>query len=143
MALSTFDKCVYFFSFRRSAVASLRGTSTVSDVTAYGVASVYTPPANRRRGYAQHMMRLVHWLLRPRSPTVDATFPVEWGAPPDTSMLQKLGMANATFSVLYSDVGRDFYQNANTATRPYPDITSRRIRKIHCHSESTTMKQPQ
>ncbi|TRM65148.1 hypothetical protein BD626DRAFT_567085 [Schizophyllum amplum] len=32
-------------------------------VTCYGIASVFTPDRNRRKGYAKHMMHLLHWVL--------------------------------------------------------------------------------
>lgn len=75
------------------------------EVTAYGIASVFTPLEKRRCGYAQHMMRLLHWVLAPRS-TLSADFPDAWGAPPAAPD----GFGNAQFSVLYSDVGPDFYR---------------------------------
>ncbi|OSD08107.1 hypothetical protein PYCCODRAFT_386283 [Trametes coccinea BRFM310] len=100
-------------TFRRTAVVAKRAKEVdareVREVTAYGVASVYTPPAKRGKGYARHMMRLVHWVLAPRS-ALPAEFPAEWGAPPDIDVLRVLGVANAQFSVLYSDVGHAFYQ---------------------------------
>ena len=55
------------------------------------------------------MMRLLHWVLAPRS-DLPPTFPKEWGAPPDEKMLQSLGVANAQFSALYSDIGAEFYR---------------------------------
>ena len=59
-------------------------------------------------------MRLLHWVLAPCTvPALPRTFPPEWGAPPDTATLAALaalGVANAGFSVLYSDVGRAFYR---------------------------------
>ncbi|KAI0711178.1 hypothetical protein C8T65DRAFT_739572 [Cerioporus squamosus] len=85
----------------------------VEEVTAYGVASVYTPPKHRKKGYARHMMRLLHWVLAPRS-ALPSTFPPDWGTAPDIEMLKSLGVANAQFSVLYSDVGRDFYRSCGT-----------------------------
>ncbi|KAI0372039.1 hypothetical protein BV20DRAFT_964740 [Pilatotrama ljubarskyi] len=101
-------------TFRRTAVVAKRAKEVdareVREVTAYGVASVYTPPRNRHKGYASHMMRLLHWVLAPRS-ALPPSFPAEWGAPPDVDMLRSLGAANAHFSVLYSDVGKRFYQS--------------------------------
>ncbi|RDX54608.1 hypothetical protein OH76DRAFT_1397971 [Lentinus brumalis] len=85
----------------------------VEEVTAYAITSVYTPPDNRKKGYGRHMLRLLHWVLAPRS-ALPSTFPSEWGAPPDIEMLKSVGVANAQFSVLYSDVGRDFYDWCGT-----------------------------
>jgi hypothetical protein len=70
---------------------------------AYGIASVLTPPQNRKHGYARHMMRLLHWLLA-RQDMLPPDFPVdEWGQPPERR--EDLGMGQGLFSVLYSDVG--------------------------------------
>ena len=44
------------YGFHRKVVAS---ASSFPDI-AYGVASVYTPPRHRERGYAKHLMRLSH-----------------------------------------------------------------------------------
>ncbi|KAI1798122.1 hypothetical protein LXA43DRAFT_9929 [Ganoderma leucocontextum] len=109
-------------TFRRTALVARREagstTSEVQDVTAYGVASVFTPSKNRKKGYARHMMRLLHWVLAPRS-ALPPTFPKEWGAPPDEKLIQFAGVANAQFSVLYSDIGSEFYRSCGL------DATSR------------------
>ncbi|KAI0764876.1 hypothetical protein C8Q74DRAFT_1318431 [Fomes fomentarius] len=119
-------------TFRRTAVVAKPSTDPISanvdveEVTAYGIASVFTPARNRKKGYARHMMRLLHWVLAPRSalqgpPNISSstrsstalTFPAEWGTPPDIALsLESLG--NAHFSVLYSDVGREFYRSCGT-----------------------------
>ncbi|KAH9919959.1 uncharacterized protein BXZ73DRAFT_104779 [Epithele typhae] len=104
-------------TYRRTATASRRSSSTAEDVTAYGVASVFTAPANRRKGYARHMMRLLHWVLAAPDALDRASFPAAWGAPPDPEVLRAAGVANGRFSVLYSDLGRDFYH----ACGPRPD----------------------
>ena len=64
------------------------------------------------------MMRLLHWVLASRS-ALPPTFSNEWGAPPDEQILQSAGVANAQFSVLYSDIGSDFYMSSGV------DATSR------------------
>ncbi|KAI0635259.1 hypothetical protein C8Q77DRAFT_1156572 [Trametes polyzona] len=101
-------------TYRRTAAIAKRAKEVdareVREVTAYGVASVFTPASKRGKGYARHMMRLLHWVLAPRSALPD--FPAEWGTAPDVDLLRSLGVANAQFSVLYSDVGRNFYQAA-------------------------------
>ncbi|TBU41719.1 hypothetical protein BD309DRAFT_964638 [Dichomitus squalens] len=109
-------------TFRRSALVSRQsgGSSApdVKEVTAYGVASVFTPAQKRGKGYARHMMRLLHWVLAPRS-ALSSTFPEEWGVPPDEKILESAGVGNAQFSVLYSDIGSDFYRSCGL------DATSR------------------
>ena len=69
------------------------------ETPSYGIASVFTPPAFRNKGYAKHMMRLLHYVLAPHS--VLPPFPEAWGAPPESK-------GHGRFSVLYSDVG-DLY----------------------------------
>lgn len=86
----------------------------MKQVTAYGIASVFTPPEKRRKGYAQHMLHLLHWVLAPRSALPD--FPEAWGSPPEVPT--ELGLLNAQFSVLYSDIGYVFYQSCGPAADP-------------------------
>lgn len=118
--------------FRRTAALAKPSTDPISpnvdvkEVTAYGIASVFTPARNRKKGYARHMMRLLHWVLAPRSAlqgppssssSTALTFPAEWGTPPDIALLESrvgVAVANAQFSVLYSDVGREFYRTCGT-----------------------------
>ncbi|KAH9942825.1 hypothetical protein B0H21DRAFT_749572 [Amylocystis lapponica] len=94
-------------TFRRPAIVAMTPQQGQSQqalgVIGYGIASVFTPPAKRRRGYAQHMMRLLHWVLAPRS-MLPVTFPAAWGEPPHATL------GDAQFSVLYSDVGGAFYR---------------------------------
>ena len=76
------------------------------EVTCYGIASVYTPPDQRGKGYGSHMMRLLHWVLAGRTEEYNLPeFPAEWGDPPDEVELAGEGF----FSVLYSDIGSEFY----------------------------------
>ncbi|THU97866.1 hypothetical protein K435DRAFT_661971 [Dendrothele bispora CBS 962.96] len=75
-------------------------------VYAYSIASVCTPPQHRGKGYAHHMMRLLHWILAPKSYLDPSMFPREWGSPP----MRMAGMPEGQFSVLYSDIG-DFYKD--------------------------------
>ncbi|KAI0944814.1 hypothetical protein AcW1_001660 [Taiwanofungus camphoratus] len=97
-------------TFRRTGVIKIRSQNMQApkliEATSYGIASVYTPPQKRRKGYAQHMMRLLHWVLAPRS-ALPAKFPSAWGSPP---LIRGLRVSNAQWSVLYSDVGEDFYR---------------------------------
>lgn len=94
-------------SYRRAAaIASPSDPEGTKQVIGYGIASVFTPPEKRRKGYAQHMMRLLHWVLAPRHAL--PPFPEAWGAPPEVP--PEFGVQNAQFSVLYSDVGKEFYR---------------------------------
>ena len=88
------------------------------EVIAYGIASVFCPPEYRRKGYASHMMRLLHHILSLSDSL--PPFPREWGAPPSRS--QGVG-GDARFSVLYSDIG-DFYRLCG----PAPDVSGWHIR---------------
>ncbi|KZT70495.1 hypothetical protein DAEQUDRAFT_737428 [Daedalea quercina L-15889] len=93
--------------FRRTAaMASPSDQSTAKQVIACGIASVFTPAEKRKKGYGHHMMRLLHWVLAPRSALPD--FPEAWGSPPDVPAA--LGLQSAQFSVLYSDIGKNFYR---------------------------------
>ncbi|KAK7683208.1 hypothetical protein QCA50_013881 [Cerrena zonata] len=98
-------------TFRRPAIvakATEKGPQ-VQDVIGYGIASVFTPETRRGKGYAKHMMRLLHWIISPPS-TVQ--FPSSWGAPPTSPI------GNASFSVLYSDVGPTFYSHCGPDNTP-------------------------
>ena len=79
------------------------------DIFGYGVASVYTPVAHRGKGYARHMMRLLHWVLAPES-SLPRVFPAEWGDPPP----RVSAVGDASFSVLFSYVGEGLYRQAGT-----------------------------
>ncbi|KAG1876637.1 hypothetical protein DFJ58DRAFT_182730 [Suillus subalutaceus] len=81
-------------------------SNSVHEATCYGVACVFTPPSKRRRGYANHMMSLLHWVNASR--TNLPKFPEAWGAPPE----EVADAGNGLFSVLYSDVGEEFYRSA-------------------------------
>ncbi|PCH44914.1 hypothetical protein WOLCODRAFT_133434 [Wolfiporia cocos MD-104 SS10] len=98
-------------TFRREAL--IARSSAVTEASAYGIASVFTPEEKRRRGYAQHMMRLLHWILAPRSSMPDK-FPAAWGGPPKAFV----HTGDARFSVIYSDVGSEFYR----ACGPSPSL---------------------
>ncbi|EAU93492.1 hypothetical protein CC1G_12156 [Coprinopsis cinerea okayama7 len=94
-------------TFRREVVIT-KGTGSNSSTetgVGYGIASVYTPPEKRKKGYRKHMMQLLHWvLLRPEALP---KFPQEWGAPPT----RHEGLGDGSVSVLYSVVGTRFYQS--------------------------------
>lgn len=90
--------------YRRKGLAKTPDANEAEEVFGYGVASVYTPPQNRGKGYARHMMSLLHWVLAPRADLPQ--FPQRWGPPPP----EVAGCGNARFSALYSDIGPDFYK---------------------------------
>jgi len=75
----------------------------------YGVAHVFTLPEHRRRGYAKHMMNLLHWVIAPQE-FLPREFPTEWGSRPQRVLCVPPG----AFSVLYSDVGSKFYRFCGT-----------------------------
>ncbi|KAF9462965.1 hypothetical protein BDZ94DRAFT_1219118 [Collybia nuda] len=73
-------------------------------VTCYAIASVFTPLENRKKGYAKHMMSLLHWVLAAEE--LLPAFPAEWGSPP--ARVQHAGAG--LFSALWSDIGKDVYR---------------------------------
>ena len=92
-----------------------------AEQVAYGVASVFTPERNRRKGYARHMMRLLHYILTDSQNL--PPFPTEWGAPPQIPE----GFGNAIASALYSDVG-PFYSACSPSTSSVPTQQSWNIK---------------
>ncbi|KAJ3780731.1 hypothetical protein GGU10DRAFT_321361 [Lentinula aff. detonsa] len=121
-------------TFRRSGLTSrMNHTSPKPDseplieqVECYGIASVFTPPQYRGKGYARLMMSLLHWALAGNklTPTGNIKFPFDiWGSPPAPP--KELGMGDATFSALWSDVG-DFYGKCSPDGA---DDDSNRLRK--------------
>lgn len=90
--------------FRREVFVSRTEPPTHGVETGYGIASVFTPPEKRGKGYAKHMMRLLHWVIA-KPDARPSKFPEAWGEPP----AKVEGFMNASLSVLYSDVGTDFY----------------------------------
>ncbi|KAG0694248.1 hypothetical protein DFH29DRAFT_815558 [Suillus ampliporus] len=80
--------------------------NSVHEASGYGVANVFTPPSKRGRGYARRMMSLLHWVNASR--TNLPKFPEAWGAPPE----EVADSGDGLFSVLYSDVGEEFYRLA-------------------------------
>ncbi|KAJ7674419.1 hypothetical protein B0H17DRAFT_1081941 [Mycena rosella] len=82
-------------------------------VTCYAIASVFTPPDNRGKGFARHMMRLLHWVIADEALLPASEFPAAWGAPP----LKLEGTRNGHSLALWSDVG-DFYSTCG----PVPGV---------------------
>ncbi|OCH93350.1 hypothetical protein OBBRIDRAFT_328171 [Obba rivulosa] len=97
---------------RTGVVANSQG---LTEVSCFGIASVYTPPDKGGRGYAGHMMRLLHWALAPRA-ALPAEFPAVWGPPPDVPSVP--GAGTGRFSALYSDIGEDFYRACGPTDQP-------------------------
>ncbi|KAG9314667.1 hypothetical protein JVU11DRAFT_5472 [Chiua virens] len=96
-------------TYKRHGLVRYPRSAEVQEVTCYGVASVFTPPHKRGKGYASHMMRLLHRVTAGRTSEYNLPeFPAEWGAPPPEVQEAGKGM----FSVLYSDVGEEFYKQA-------------------------------
>ncbi|KIO34684.1 hypothetical protein M407DRAFT_16646 [Tulasnella calospora MUT 4182] len=87
-------------TYRRNII--VKNDSGVKETAGYGIASVFTRPDFRGKGYASHMMRLLHWVLAPHELLPHFPHGI-WGSPPS----QALG--DAAVSVLYSDVG-GFYE---------------------------------
>ncbi|ESK97734.1 hypothetical protein Moror_17441 [Moniliophthora roreri MCA 2997] len=97
-------------TFRRSGLVAGKGSDIVEEVTCYGIASVFTPPQHRGRGYARHMMSLLHWVIASDEYLQSLRFPEHWGEPP----IRVPSFNNARFSALYSDVG-SFYEKCSPA----------------------------
>jgi hypothetical protein len=78
-------------------------------MTTYGIASVFTPPHHRGKGYAKHMMRLLHYVLAGNTEaTTLPAFPTgKWGSPPKIPA----GFGKGIASALYSDIGPSFYKS--------------------------------
>ncbi|KAF8998583.1 hypothetical protein BDQ17DRAFT_809943 [Cyathus striatus] len=99
---------------REGAIVVGANDPAVDDVLCYSVGGVLTPPHHRGRGYARHMLRLIHWVLAPDS-HLPSSFPVEWGAPPS----RNITLGDAAFSYLWSDVGTVFYRKCGTTTTTF------------------------
>ncbi|KAJ7293930.1 hypothetical protein C8J57DRAFT_1491281 [Mycena rebaudengoi] len=101
-------------TFKRIGIVLDPATKTTEDVTCYAIASVFTPPGNRGKGYAHHMLALLHYLIADVEALLPRPeFPAAWGEPPS----KVEGTGKARFSALWSDVG-DFY----SACGPAPGI---------------------
>lgn len=63
-------------------------------------------PVSSERGYARHMLQLLHYCIGEKSHL--PSFPEAWGAPPAPEHCRN----DATFATLWSDVGAEFYKLA-------------------------------
>lgn len=117
---TTQDMLAHVDTYRRTAL--VRHNGVVTERTTYIVASVFTPEKHRKKGYARHMLSLLHYVLADRETL--PPFPEAWGAPPADNF------GDAAFSVLYSDVGPTFYE-ACTKGDSQPgwvsDLTPKRV----------------
>ncbi|KAG6898609.1 hypothetical protein C0995_009112 [Termitomyces sp. Mi166 len=90
--------------FRRDGLVCFPSDVKPRTVVCYGISAVFTPSRFRGKGYASHMMHLLHWVIADPS-LLPAVFPSEWGAPPP----RVTHTGDGLFSVLWSDVGAGFY----------------------------------
>ena len=81
-------------TYRRPILIKRKDGDKAEEAAGYSIASVFTAPQNRGKGYAGQMMRILHQKIKDGRPIP--------GEPADSPM------ANA-LSFLYSDVGPDFY----------------------------------
>ncbi|KAF4610659.1 hypothetical protein D9613_006788 [Agrocybe pediades] len=107
-------------TFKREAWVVHQTSGKGQPCTGYGIASVFTPVRNRGKGYAKHMMRLLHWVLAKREYLDQLEWPSEeWGEKPIVSRTEQEGShgGDALFSALWSDVGPEFYARCGTGIR--------------------------
>lgn len=84
----------------------------MQDVTSYCVTGVITAPEHRRKGYARQLMSTMHYILGPHDHL--PPWPIEaLGPPPGTSTMRN----DALYSILWSDVGVDFYRSCKIGDR--------------------------
>ncbi|KAF7319769.1 hypothetical protein MKEN_00759300 [Mycena kentingensis (nom. inval.)] len=89
-------------TFARTGLVYEPSDNSTKTVPCYAIASVFTPAEHRGKGFARHMMRLMHWVLADESFLPNDAFPsAKWGAPPP----KVDGLRNGWFSALWSDVG--------------------------------------
>nr|XP_018267325.1 uncharacterized protein I303_01310 [Kwoniella dejecticola CBS 10117]OBR89483.1 hypothetical protein I303_01310 [Kwoniella dejecticola CBS 10117] len=106
---------------RHSALYKPKSTSGATDERIeqgifYNITAVVTPLAHRRRGYATHLMKLLHYtLLNPSSPGDPPShippFPIEWGSPPPAipdHLAQQIPSPIA--ATLWADIDPSFYE---------------------------------
>lgn len=95
-------------SLRKRALASRLGPDgpVVQEGIAHGIASVFTNPQYRGKGYASRMMKE----LGPKLAEWD-----EGRKDPKKNQNQENGVTRSLFSVLYSDIGKNFYAKTGWA----------------------------
>ncbi|KAJ7600630.1 hypothetical protein C8J56DRAFT_910866 [Mycena floridula] len=91
-------------TFRRTGAIVYDGV--VEKMTCYAITAIYTSNENRGKGYATHMMQLLHWVLARED--LLPVFPEKWGNPPKRVKHSGDGLV----SVLWSDVGPKIYAMA-------------------------------
>ncbi|KAH7105985.1 hypothetical protein BKA62DRAFT_651637 [Auriculariales sp. MPI-PUGE-AT-0066] len=95
-------------TYRREGFALAPGATIADEVVLFAVASVFTPERHRRKGAARRMMSLLHHVLAPLG-SIPAP-PASWGGPPPGPF--PANHVRGPASVLYSDVGSEFYRLA-------------------------------
>jgi hypothetical protein len=105
----TLDLLSHCETFRRQAIIKTDG-SMAEETTSYGIASVYTPATHRGKGYARHILQLVHYLIAPNS--LLPAFPDAWGAEPE------IGPKDARLSILFSGIGEKYYATCRQGEGP-------------------------
>ncbi|KAF8322721.1 hypothetical protein DL93DRAFT_1054706 [Clavulina sp. PMI_390] len=109
-------------TYGRASFAIRPRDNTTMDVDSYGIASVYTPEKHRKNGYARHMLRLLHYVLAPTNCL--PPFPADLYGPPPVIGPTRVRLGAALFSVLYSDIGKDFYRSCG----PTPQTSGWEVR---------------
>jgi len=118
---TTTDILAHCETYRRRGTILRPDVQELEQVTSYAVCLVFTPTEHRKKGYATHLMRLLHYILAPTDSL--PPFPAEWGSPP----LPEPGYRDARFSFLFSDVGDMFYAKCSRG-RDVPGWTPTRNR---------------
>ncbi|KAK4685308.1 hypothetical protein P7C73_g4848, partial [Tremellales sp. Uapishka_1] len=98
-------------TYRRNGLVRKAGNRDVESCWLYLIGGVVTSPAHLRRGYATHLLRLLHYHLADNADL--PPFPSQWGPPPPKPSAK---IPKSIASTLYSDVGADFYRNCTIGT---------------------------
>ncbi|KAG8796376.1 hypothetical protein FRC12_024552 [Ceratobasidium sp. 428] len=100
----TLDMLSTCTTFRREVLVLPPNETESFTSTGYVIAAVFTPPQLRCKGYARHMMSLLHFAIAQLGGV--PSFPISWGQPPQR--IKTPGIV----SVLYSSVGALYSQCA-------------------------------